>query len=131
MGLGFLPPLHAMLLRLLEGFCIVECAAPTVSAHLSMIRVHGLLHNLADTTSSNSCPDFELMDPKSKQSKRRDGVLSSLNMVIEGLNLAENLSTITPAKAVFGTVGVIFTMIRVSSLLLREYSPRAHQMHTV
>ena len=96
-----------------------------------MIKVHGLPRNLADTTSPNSCPDFELMDPKSKQSKRRDGVLSSLNMIIEGLNLAENLSTITPAKAVFGTVGVILTMIRVSSLLLREYSPRAHQMHTV
>ena len=71
------------------------------------------------------------MDPKSKQSKRRDDVLSSLNTVIEGLNLAENLSTITPAKAVFGTVGIILTMIRVSSLLLREDPPRAHQTYRV
>jgi len=69
------------------------------------------------------------MDPKSKQSNRRDDVLSSLNIVIEGLNLAENLSSITPAKAVFGTVSVILTMIRASLLLLREGSLRADQMH--
>ena len=58
------------------------------------------------------------MDTKPKQSKRREDVLSSLNVIIEGLNVAQNLSSITPAKAVFGTVGVILTMIRVSFLLL-------------
>lgn len=51
------------------------------------------------------------MDAKSK---RRDDVLSSLNMVVEGLNIAEKLASITPAKAVFSTVNVILTMIRVS-----------------
>ena len=68
------------------------------------------------------------MDPKSKQSKRRDNVLSSLNVVIEGLNLADNLATITPAKAVFSTVSVILTMIRVSSLLLCEDPLRDDKM---
>ena len=67
------------------------------------------------------------MDARSKQSKRRDDVLSSLNVAIEGLNLAENLSSITPAKAVFSTVSVVLTMIRVSFLLLREDSLRADQ----
>jgi len=70
------------------------------------------------------------MDAKPKQSKRRDDVLSSLNVIIEGLNLAENLSSITPAKAVFSTVGVILTMIRVSLLPLRQDPLRADQIHT-
>jgi len=70
------------------------------------------------------------MDAKSKQSKRRDDVLSSLNVIIEGLNLAESLSSITPAKAVFSTVSVILTMIRVSFLPLRKDPLRADQIHT-
>ena len=74
-------------------------------------------------------PDSELADPKPKRQKRRDDVLSSLNAVIEGLNLAENLSSITPAKAVFGTVSVILTMIRVSFPRLFEDTLWADQMH--
>lgn len=70
------------------------------------------------------------MDAKSKQSKRRDDTLSSLNVVIEGLKIAENLSSITPAKVVFSTVNVILTMIRVSSLLLRGDPFQADGMHT-
>jgi len=65
------------------------------------------------------------MDPGSEQPKRRDGVLSSLNVVIEGLKLAENLSSIAPARV----VSFILTMIRVSSLLLREDPLRADQIH--
>lgn len=60
------------------------------------------------------------MDVRPKQSKRRDDVLSSLNVAIEGLNLAQNLASITPARAVFSTVSVILTMIRVSFLMLRD-----------
>jgi len=60
------------------------------------------------------------MDTKHKQWKRRDGILSSLDVIIEGLNLAENLSSITPAKAVFSTVSAVLTIIRVSILLLCE-----------
>ena len=71
------------------------------------------------------------MDAKSQQSKRRDDVLSSLNVIIEGLNrVAENFSSITPAKAVFSTVSVILTMIRVSFLPLGKAPPRADQIHT-
>jgi hypothetical protein len=69
------------------------------------------------------------MDAKPKQSKHRDDVFSSLNVVIEGLNLAEKLSIITPAKAAFSTVGVILTMIRVSILLCSEGSPEADNIH--
>jgi hypothetical protein len=54
------------------------------------------------------------MADKHQRPKGRDGVLSSLNVAIDGLNLAKELSSITPAKAVFGSVSVLLTMIRVS-----------------
>jgi len=39
-----------------------------------------------------------------------------LNVAIEGLNLAKEVSSVTPAKAVFGSVGALLAMIRVSFL---------------
>jgi len=42
-----------------------------------------------------------------------DNVVSSLDVAIEALNLAEKISSITPAKAAFGSVGALLTMIRV------------------
>jgi len=70
------------------------------------------------------------MDAKHKQSKRRDDVLSSLNVIIEGLNLAENLSSITPAKAVFSTASTVLTMIRVSIFLLCNEPSQTDKMCT-
>ena len=60
--------------------------------------------------------DSEPMDADSQRQKGRDNVLPSLNVAIETLNLAKEVSSITPAKAVFGSVGVILTMIRVGFL---------------
>ena len=57
------------------------------------------------------------MAGKSKQPKEREGVISALNVAIEGMNLAKEFSSITPAKPVFGTVSVVLAMIRVSFLL--------------
>ena len=57
------------------------------------------------------------MATKTQQQKGRDGVLSSLNMAIDALNLAKELSSITPAKAVFGSVSILLTMIKVRLLL--------------
>jgi len=54
------------------------------------------------------------MDIDAQQQKLRDNTLSSLNAAIEVLNLAGGISDIVPAKALFGTVSVILTMIRVS-----------------
>ena len=53
------------------------------------------------------------MDPKSQRPKRPDNTLSLLNAITEVANLAKELSSPTPAKAVFGTVSVILTMIKV------------------
>ena len=53
------------------------------------------------------------MDVDSQQRQRGDGTLSLLSVAIEAMNLAKEVSSITPAKAVFGSVSVLLTMIRV------------------
>jgi len=58
------------------------------------------------------------MQAKTQQPKGRDGVISSLNIAIEGLNLAKEVSSVTPAKAVFGSASALLTLIKVCSLLL-------------
>ena len=65
------------------------------------------------------------MDPKSQRPKRQDNTLSLLNAAIEAVNLAKEVSSPTPAKAVFGSVGIILTMIRVCSLFSYDLF-RAH-----
>ena len=40
-----------------------------------------------------------------------------LNVAIEAMNLAKEVSSVTPAKAVFGSVSVLLTMIRVRLFL--------------
>lgn len=58
------------------------------------------------------------MQASSQRPKERGGVLSTLNVAIEALNLAQESCSITPAKAAFGSVSALLTMIRVCSLLL-------------
>jgi len=59
------------------------------------------------------------MATRSQQPNRQDIALSSLNAAVEAMNLAKELSSVTPAKAVFGTVSVILRMIRVGFLLVQ------------
>ena len=57
------------------------------------------------------------MDPKgSKRQKRRENAVSLLNAATEAMNLAKEISSATPAKAVFGSVSVLLTMITVRPL---------------
>ena len=53
------------------------------------------------------------MEAKSRPSKHQDNALSLLNVAIEGFNLTKEILSVTPAKAVCGSVSVILTMIRV------------------
>ena len=53
------------------------------------------------------------MAAKAQPPKGRDGTLSSLNIAIEAMNLAKEVSSITPAKAVFGSVSILLAMVRV------------------
>jgi hypothetical protein len=68
------------------------------------------------------------MGPKSQRLKRRDGALSSLDAAIEAMNLAKEVSSMTPAKAVFGSVSILLTMIRVFFLLFSDELLQVH-MH--
>jgi hypothetical protein len=64
------------------------------------------------------------MDTNSQ--RRRDGALSLLNAAIEAMNLAKEVSSATPAKAVFGSVSVILVMIKVCFLLVCLDQPQAN-----
>ena len=67
------------------------------------------------------------MDAKSSErQKRRESSLILLNAAIEAMNLAKEISSATPAKAVFGSVGVLLTMIVVRCLLFSDGTSQAH-----
>jgi len=56
------------------------------------------------------------MEAKYRRPKEQEGAISVLNAAIEAMNLAKEISSITPANAVFGSVSVILTMTRVGFL---------------
>ena len=56
----------------------------------------------------------------SQQSEGRDGVLSSLDVLIQVLSLAKDTCGIPPAQIAFGSASVLLTMIRVLFLSLLE-----------
>ena len=67
------------------------------------------------------------MDAGSKGQKRLDNTLSLLSAAIDAMNLAKEAMSATPAKAIFGSVGILLTMIRVSFL---PFSNVLSQVHT-
>jgi hypothetical protein len=71
-----------------------------------------------DTLFSRPSP-VPTMTP-SHQPKGRDGVLSTLDVAIQALNLAKDSCGIPPAQIAFGSASVLLTMIRVRFLLLYE-----------
>ena len=56
------------------------------------------------------------MDPKSQRQKRQENSLPLLNAAIQAMNLAKEAMSATPAGVVFGSVGILLTMIRVRFL---------------
>ena len=66
------------------------------------------------------------MDANSQQQKHRNGALFTLNAAIEALNLAKEVSGVSPTKAVFGSVGILLSMIRVYLCLFRDSRLRVH-----
>ena len=54
----------------------------------------------------------------SKRSKGRDVVLPTLDVIIQGLNLAKDACPIPPAQIALSSASVILTTIRVCSSLL-------------
>ena len=67
------------------------------------------------------------MDAKtSKRQKRRESALSLLDAAIEAMNLAKEISSVTPGKAIFGTVSILLTMIKVGFLLFSDGTFQVH-----
>jgi len=66
------------------------------------------------------------MEAEPQRPKGRDGTLSSLNVAIEAMNLAKEISSIAPAKAVFGSVSILLTMVRVRFLVSYDQVFRVH-----
>jgi len=61
--------------------------------------------------------------------KEREGDALVLDAAIEALNLAKELSSITPAKVVFGFVSAILAMIKVILLLFFLVNRMQSEMH--
>ena len=66
------------------------------------------------------------MNANPKQQKRQDNTLSLLGVAIDAMELAKEVSSVTPAKAVFGSVSIILTMIRVCFPPFYDSLFRAH-----
>lgn len=49
-----------------------------------------------------------------------------MNVAIDAINLAKEVSSITPAKAIFGTVSVLLAMIRVHFFLFHHEILQVH-----
>ena len=64
------------------------------------------------------------MASPAQRPKGRDGVNSTLDLVIQGLNLAKDTCGFPPAQAALGAASVLLTMIRVRSLLIYCCGPR-------
>jgi hypothetical protein len=61
-----------------------------------------------------------------QQPKGRDAVLTTLNLLIQALNVAKDDCGIPPAQVAFGSASILLTMIRVCLSLLREEKLSAH-----
>ena len=66
------------------------------------------------------------MDANSRRQKRQDNVRPLLNAAIEAMNLAKEVSSATPAKAIFGSVSILLTMIMVRFLLSSDETFQVH-----
>ena len=66
------------------------------------------------STAPPHLPRVSIMTDKSKQPKRRDGAILSLDVAIGLVNIGKEASSATPAPAVFGVATILLTTIRVS-----------------
>ena len=54
--------------------------------------------------------------------EHRDRILVVLTTTIDAINVAKDVATVTPVKAVLGSVSIILTMIRVRFLFFEDLS---------
>lgn len=87
------------------------------------IRAWVLLHNFRATQFSRATTLSLTMDVNSQRQKWQDNALSLLN-------LAKEISSVAPAKAIFGSVSVLLIMIRVRFPLVRCPTSGPHTTRT-
>jgi hypothetical protein len=75
---------------------------------------------------SHAATSSSTMDANSQRQKGRDDALSSLNMAVDAINLAKDIVDIAPAKAAFGSVSALLTMIRVRFFLFCNDELQVH-----
>ena len=68
-------------------------------------------------TVPSQLPPRSAMASDSQRQKGRDSTLSRLNLAIDALSLAKDISTIAPAQATFSSVCALLTILRVFVLL--------------
>ena len=64
------------------------------------------------------------MATKSPQLKGRDRAVSTLNVLIQVLNLAKDTCGVPPAQVAFGSAVVLLTLIKASPPLLQPGAPK-------
>ena len=95
---------------------------------LVLIGVWNLPRNLYQHRYLAGLPCFSSMTDKSKQQKRRDGAIPSLDVAISLVSIGKEASSMTPAPAVFGVVTILLTTIRVSFIPLSERDIRGSKI---
>ena len=128
-----------------RGFCHTSQNTPDSTANGVLFTRSAVFARGAQCQSGRSCafgsrpflitftlngfswlPQVSVMEVGSQRPKGREGALSSLNMAIEAVNLAKEVSSVTPAKAIFGSVSALLTMIKVRSPLCCDDTPQVH-----
>ena len=104
-------PVHQILRR---SPCFHEARACNTETTAIRIRVRLSPQHLRHAIPLQ-LPRVSTMDPSPQRPKGHDDTLVKLNEAIEDLNRAKEVSSITPAKAVFGSTSALLPTIRVSS----------------
>jgi len=77
-------------------------------------------------TTTPQLPRVSTMEAGFQRPKERKGTVSSLNVAIDTVNLAKEISGIPLAKTAFDSVNALLTMIRVRRLLVYNRMFRLH-----
>ena len=103
--------------------CLHEVRHDKIAAHL--YRDSHPSSQPSRRTLPSQLPQVSTMQAESQQPKGREGAISALNTAVEASNLAK-ISSIPPVRAVFGSVVVLLTLIRVCFLLFCNDLPQVH-----
>ena len=83
-------------------------------------KQHWFYETKLPPVNSSHLPQVSMMASTYREPKQRDGVLSTLDVFIQALNLAKDTCGIPPAQVAFGSACALLTMIRVCFPILYE-----------